>query len=97
MGQQGTCRCICIAFAWLQAQRLHSTVVRPFVRMHHGKAKVLKRPASRVSSTADSPLSEDVVVELKATHDVNNLRKRAKQLGVLVDYQTPDGQWQKRS
>ena len=64
--------------------------------MHHGEARVLKRPLP-VSSTEDSPLSEAVVVELNATRDVNNLRKRAKQLGVLVDYQTSDGQWHKRT
>ena len=57
----------------------------------------LKRPASYVSSSDGPLLSEAAVAELEATRNINDFRKRARELGLVTQHRNPDGGWRHRS
>ena len=52
---------------------------------------LLKRPASNGSSIQGALLSEDVVAVLEATRNVNDFRKRARELGLVTRHRNSDG------
>ena len=58
---------------------------------------LLKRPASQVSSNDGPLLSEAAVAELEATRNINDFRKRVRELGLVRQYQNSDGRWCNRS
>ena len=58
---------------------------------------VLKRPASQVSSNDGPLLSAAAVAELEATRNINDFRKRARELGLVTQHRNPDGGWRHRS
>ena len=58
---------------------------------------LLKRPASQVSSN-DGPLFSGVAVEeLEATGDINDFRKRARELDLVTQHRISDGGCRNRS
>ena len=58
---------------------------------------LLKRPASQVSSNDGPLLSEAAVAELEATRNINDFRKRARELGLVTEDRNSEGRWRHRS
>ena len=58
---------------------------------------LLKQPASQVSSNDGPLLSGAAVEELEATRNINDFRKRARELGLVTHHRNSDGGYRKRS
>ena len=52
-----------------------------------------KRPASQVSSNDGPLLSTAAMAELKAMRNINDFRKRSRELGLVTGHQNSDGGW----
>ena len=54
---------------------------------------LLKRPASNASSIEGELSSEVAVAELEGIGNIDDLRKRARKLGLVTQHRNSDGQW----